>query len=307
MYVGLTDYDWYTSLKDKGYDEVNFWRPGKLAFSALKPNDLFLFKLKKPYYAIVGGGFFVGYSLLPIDVAWEIFENKNGTDNKTKFYDRIFKYKNKNGMDATKQVIGCIILTDPFFFNEEDWVHPMNDWSGNIVTGKTYDISDGEGKRVYLEVMDRLHKNNNIEFMQLSDLKGRFTKYYESLTKHRIGQGAFRVIVTEAYNRRCAVSGESTLPVLQASHIKAFSDNGPNDLNNGLLLRSDIHLLFDKGYITINPNYFIKVSKYLYQNFGEDIMYRKYDNKHMKYIPEKECEKPSKEYLRWHNNKVFLG
>ncbi|HEY8420066.1 MAG TPA: hypothetical protein VIL03_06520 [Clostridia bacterium] len=76
MYIGLTDYDWYSYLKDKYFDKVNFWRPGHNKFKALQPNELFLFKLKSPHLAIVGGGFFVKYSLLPISFVWETFKEK---------------------------------------------------------------------------------------------------------------------------------------------------------------------------------------------------------------------------------------
>jgi putative restriction endonuclease len=48
------------------------------------------------------------------------------------------------------------------------------------------------------------------------------------LTKVRLGQGAFRILVTDAYNRKCAISGEKTLPVLEAAHIKSFSESGPH-------------------------------------------------------------------------------
>ena len=76
MFVGLTDYDWYYNLKSENFDEVNFWRPSSKAFRALRPNELFLFKLKKPYYSIVGGGFFVKYSWLPVLEAWDAFRKK---------------------------------------------------------------------------------------------------------------------------------------------------------------------------------------------------------------------------------------
>jgi putative restriction endonuclease len=59
----------------------------------------------------------------------------------------------------------------------------------------------------------------------------------------RLGQGAFRVVVTDAYDRRCAITRERTLPVLEAAHIKPYSEGGIHDLPNGLLLRSDLHRL----------------------------------------------------------------
>ena len=70
----------------------------------------------------------------------------------------------------------------------------------------------------------------------------------------RLGQGAFRVLVTDAYRRRCTISNERTLPVLEAAHIRPYADNGPHQLSNGLLLRSDLHRLFDLGYFTVDPD-----------------------------------------------------
>jgi len=62
------------------------------------------------------------------------------------------------------------------------------------------------------------------------------------------------VIVTDAYERRCAITGERTLPVLEAAHIKPYSSGGPHEPENGLLLRSDLHTLFDQGYVTVDAH-----------------------------------------------------
>jgi len=66
-----------------------------------------------------------------------------------------------------------------------------------------------------------------------------------------IGQGAFRLAVTDGYGRQCAVSGENTLPILDAAHVRAFGEGGDHDISNDLLLRADIHRLFDLGYVTV--------------------------------------------------------
>ncbi len=69
----------------------------------------------------------------------------------------------------------------------------------------------------------------------------------------RLGQAAFRALILAAYGRRCSVTGERTLPVLEAAHIRRYSSSGDHSLKNGLLLRSDLHRLFDGGYIGIDP------------------------------------------------------
>src|SRR5688572_21048490 len=75
------------------------------------------------------------------------------------------------------------------------------------------------------------------------------------LRRPRIGQGTFRAMITDLYGRRCTVTKEKALPALEAAHIRPFSEQMGHDLTNGLLLRSDVHRLFDKGYLTVTPEY----------------------------------------------------
>ena len=70
----------------------------------------------------------------------------------------------------------------------------------------------------------------------------------------RLGQSSFRLEVLAAYELRCAVTGERTLPVLEAAHIKPFSLVKAHSVDNGLSLRSDIHRLYDQGYVSVTPD-----------------------------------------------------
>ena len=306
MYVGVTDYEWYSILKEEKCEEVNFWKPGgKTNFKALNTNDMFLFKLHSPNNYIVGGGFFVRFSILPTFLAWDAFGIENGTLNLKELNQRVNKYKQRNNMDGNNLNIGCIILTEPFFFEEKDWIPVPEDWAPSIVQGKTYDSQTEIGSRLYQQVNERLQKQSIIESNILLEESARYGK--EQLVKHRLGQGAFRVVVTEAYHRKCSITGEKTLPVLDAAHIKAFAENGPNVAHNGLLLRTDIHTLYDKGYITVNDDYKVEVSKRLNQDFGNGKMYYEYHGKELINIPDNKGELPEKEYLRWHNENIYLG
>lgn len=117
FYVGVTDNQWFEYLAQLQPDEVNFWRPGgQTSFRAIPAYSPFLFKLHSPYNFIVGGGFFVRYSLLPLSLAWDSFKNKNGAPDYLTFRSSIMKYWEKKGSSAEGDpVIGCIILTNPFF------------------------------------------------------------------------------------------------------------------------------------------------------------------------------------------------
>jgi len=58
MYVGITDYDWFQTLRQANCDEVNFWKPGgRTNFKAIGEGDLFLFKLHSPRTILSAGVF----------------------------------------------------------------------------------------------------------------------------------------------------------------------------------------------------------------------------------------------------------
>src|SRR5438309_1748593 len=73
-------------------------------------------------------------------------------------------------------------------------------------------------------------------------------RYIETPMVVREGQGTFRVRILDAYGRRCAVTGESSEPVLGAAHIQLYLGPASNHVQNGIALRADIHRLFDGGY-----------------------------------------------------------
>jgi predicted restriction endonuclease len=67
----------------------------------------------------------------------------------------------------------------------------------------------------------------------------------------------------------CAVTHEHSLPELEASHIRPYVKNGPHEVRSSILRRTDVHRLFDQGYVTITPEYRVEVSTRLkldYQN-----------------------------------------
>ena len=268
MYVGVTDGNWYNQLSAQRPDEVNFWSPSGRICRALQEGGLFLFKLHSPDDYIVGGGYYVRSSCLPPFLAWEAFGEKNGTTSYDEFLQRLQKYRGRNSISEAYQV-GCNILTEPFWFHKNDWI-PVPDWNKNIVSGKRYYSETDVGKKLYHDVIDRIPRSviaDEVKPVLLTELNST-QRYAEYSTKHRLGQGAFRVLVTEAYDRRCSITGEKTLPVLQAAHIKPYKDNGPHSVKNGILLKSDYHTLFDKGYITITADYRVEVSKCLHKDYG---------------------------------------
>lgn len=115
------------------------------------------------------------------------------------------------------------------------------------------------------------------------------------------------MVVTEAYHRRCAITGEKTLPVLDAAHIKPYALDGPHSVANGMLLRQDFHTLFDRGYVTVNEDFRVEVSRRIKEDYGNGREYYALHGKPLAFMPDSADERPSLEYLRWHNEHVYLA
>jgi putative restriction endonuclease len=301
LWLAVTDSDWFSFLRDRRPDEVNFWQPsGGRQFRALAPGEPFLFKLHSPKNYVVGGGFFVRHTALPCSLAWEAFGTNNGVPDMRVFRDRIRKYRRAEADAPTPDpVIGCNVLAEPFFWPEQDWIPVPADWAPNIVQGKTYETTRSPGAELWASVLQRLHSLRDYEEAERYGT--------EFLTRARLGQGAFRVLVTDAYHRRCAITGERTLPVLEAAHIKPYSEEGPHRVTNGLLLRSDLHILFDKGYLTVTPEYRVEVSHRIREEFENGRDYCAHHGQQLLVLPDEASDRPGRPFLKWHNESRFLA
>lgn len=303
LYIGITDWNWFSQLSAQQPDEVNFWKPGGTSlFRALEPGGLFLFKLHSPRNFIAGGAFFVSSSLLPASLAWDAFGKNNGVEDRMQLLARIRKY-NQTAQTELDPTIGCIILSQPFWLTEREWIPAPADWPMNTVQGKTYSTDSEAGARLYASVRDRLNTGRSL--FHVEEEAARYGAEY--VARGRLGQGAFRILVTDAYSRRCAISGEKTLPVLQAAHIKPFSQEGLNAVTNGLLLRSDLHTLFDLGFLTVTPEHVVEVSCEIKHRFENGREYYAYHGSKVKVLPRNIDQMPGKENLLWHNENVFVA
>lgn len=305
LFVGVTDSDWFELLAAQPrLEDVNFWQPGgNRQFKALDPGELFLFKLHSPADFIVGGGLFAHATLLPMSLAWDSFGISNGARSLVEMRARVEKYRRQSPATSDYQ-IGCILLEQPFFFPRESWIAVPADWSRNIVQGKTYDAQAEPGASLYRKVQEALRAASPAPAVAAEP---EFPRYGSATTVFpRLGQGSFRVLVTDAYGRRCAATGERTLPVLQAAHIHPYAAGGPHRVDNGLLLRSDLHTLFDRGYLTVTPEARLEVSSRIREEFENGRDYYALHGKEIR-LPARPELRPSTALLGWHNENRFLG
>lgn len=123
--------------------------------------------------------------------------------------------------------------------------------------------------------------------------------------KTRQGQGDFRRKLIQAYEGRCAVTGSRALSVLEAAHIHPYTGPHTNRVFNGLLLRADIHTLFDLDRLTIvakrdagGMRYTCFVAPDL-----QDTEYGDFHAKPLAMVPAQERRRPDRVFLREHNSR----
>ena len=285
--VAAAERAWFERVRAApSLDEVNFWSvpPRPLP---LRPGELVLFKLGD---AVWGGGVFAHAGSLPCSVAWEVFGAANGVGSLEDW---------RAMLPPAPHDVGCCVLTQPFFFAAPI---ALRRWSPGGVQLKLYDTREPQGAELWAAVQERLAARTAASEGFDEDVR-RFG--HPVLIRPRLGQGAFRLVVTDLYARRCAVTGERTLPALEAAHIRPFARGGEHRADNGLLLRRDIHRLFDLGYVTVTPDLRFEVSPRIRGEFEDGRDYYALHGKEIA-IPDDPGRRPAPAALAWHNAHLFL-
>ncbi len=305
FWVGVTDNGWFDFLSRRGLDEVNFWQPSaKPPFVRAPAGMPFLFKLKKPYNHIAGGGFFVTFSTLPIRLAWEVFGEKNGASSFADFGSLLDPLR---GKQAGAGEVGCTVLSNVFFLPRDLWVEDPPEWSKNLVRGRFYDTSEFAGAQIWRGV-ERFFTDDSASSSTEASVIRDGERYGEpAMVRPRLGQASFRVLVTNAYKKRCAMTGETTLVALEAAHILPFSQLGQHAVSNGLLLRADFHRLFDQGLVTVTPDYRIRVSPRIREAWFNGKAYNRLNGTELAILPDNPIEHPNREFLEWHGQNCYQG
>jgi putative restriction endonuclease len=201
-------------------------------------------------------------------------------------------------------VIGCLFVRDVCVFPEEAIVAPPPRFAPNIVQGKSYDLADPSVAPYFAEPL-RLLLGAVVE-LDFSQPWHRPGPVFGDprLAPYRLGQRSFQAVVLDAYHRRCSISGTHIPPVLQAAHIRPVTKGGEHRLDNGLLLRSDIHTLFDRGYLGVDPKFRLLVSPRLRADFSNGDQFYAQAGQVID-LPEHRADRPGRESLEWHLDEVF--
>jgi putative restriction endonuclease len=293
-FLAVTDPDWIDRLKSINATEANFWQPSptRVAMPEWTP---WIFKVRRTDL-VAGYGFFSYWTIMPLSVAWETFGSANGVISYNDMIRRVGRLRREARTDDD---VGCVVLSDVILLDRSDWISAPADWHRNVVRGAGYDLAIGEGARIWaqLQAVSTTHGKPGV----ILSVPGASAL---QLVSARRGQGAFRLMVIDAYERRCAISGERTLPVLEAAHIRPFADHQQHEVQNGILMRSDIHRLYDRGLVTVEPDLTFRVSRSIERDYSNGKIYYELDGKTIA-SPLSPAMKPDTAALSWHSSEIF--
>lgn len=149
---------------------------------------------------VAGYGFFSYYTIMPVGVAWETFGLANGVESYTEMNRRIADLR--HGTEANDSV-GCVVLSDVTILQEHDYIVAPQTWKRNTVRGEYYDLAQGEGARMWAQLMaDGIAQPSVSPLLVVPGGKGKAALYTP-----RRGQGAFRLMVMDALRSSVRYNG----------------------------------------------------------------------------------------------------
>jgi putative restriction endonuclease len=302
-YIAHTDPGWWDFLRLRPeLHEVNFWRPGGRRFAALAPGEPLFFRLKSPINRIGGFGLFARYASLPVWRAWEVFGHSNGTTDEGTLLARVARLARRPVQLSDS--IGCVAVTDCVFFESERLLDVPASFNPQNLSGSLIDLEQREGRELWTRCLAEATTNSLMpNWVPEAAERERYGR--PQLIVPRLGQGSFRLAVMDAYGGGCAVTGEHSLPALEAVHIRPYSVGGSHTLPNGLSLRRDLHRLFDLGYVSVSSAGRFLVSPRLRSEFANGRSYYALAGKEL-HRPLKSEALPDPQLLEWHSDTVFL-
>ena len=180
--------------------------------------------------------------------------------------------------------------------------------NGSKLEEVVWDEFNGNWEKLAFESEELIAKfqNKKIEEINLQVFPERIER--KTIIKTRVNQSFFRSTILSSYNSKCCMTGLSIPELLVASHIKPWSKDKENRINphNGLCLNSIHDKAFDRGFLTVTPDYKINVSKY-FNDYSDDKsvndFFIKYDKQD---IIKPERFLPAKEFLDYHFQNIFI-
>lgn len=305
-YIGHTDQGWWRYLRARPeLREVNFWRPGGgRRFTAIAAGEPFFFRLKSPINRIGGFGLFARDAVLPVWRAWEVFGEANGVESDAELIQRCARLARRP--IGVADVIGCVAVAECVFFPPDELLAVPATFNPQNISGSRIDLDSPDGRRLWAECLERAEAQAPEPSEWVAEAAQRARHGHPQIVVPRLGQASFRLAVIEAYDGACTVTGEHSLPALEAAHIRPWHQGGAHELNNGLPLRRDLHRLFDLGYVSARPDGRFLVSPRLRTEYASGHTYYALEGRSL--IPPADlAAAPDPLLLEWHSDEIFLA
>jgi putative restriction endonuclease len=204
-----------------------------------------------------------------------------------------YKLVNFASLDPSLQARGIKGASNASKLDKEIWDEFYNDW----------DTLPYESELLLAQFQNSTVEeiNDILEFDLPKEGKER-----ERIVKVRVNQSFFRSTILASYNSTCCITGISQTELLIAGHIRPWGVDEKNRLNprNGIAMNALHDKAFESGYITITPEYRVKVSPYLLKENKQASfdLFGKYDNQEI-ILPSRFL--PDTEFLKYHNQERF--
>ncbi len=314
-WIAVTDQAWFDFLLSRAVDgrldEVNFWSPNSIRpMKSMRPGEPVFLRLKAPFSSIAGYGFFAHFTVLELTEAWKTFGEKNGDPDLLRFLRRIGEYRRRELIDLRSEEppLGCTILRDAVFWPRDRWLRweTSEGWPRTGIQRGKAETDKARASQLLAEIQyDHLSQPEELS-EAFEPLEADEREILLASSKPRVGQGTFRLRLLDAYGRRCAITGERTEPVLDAAHVQRYLGPRSNHIQNGLVLAQEFHTLFDLGYVTVTPDYTVRVSDALREEWENGKRYYEFQGSVL-HVPGERALQPCKAALEWHGNLVYRG
>ncbi len=309
IFLIAVPYSWYQSVMAQyiasGSGNANCWGVRLKRGSAIvnpDPGALVLFRIQRDGKSLIcGGGFFQRLLDLEPEQAWTLFGVNNGCESFEEF-ERVIR---EHGWRKGRKLSSNLVCGTFMFSSGECYEIPQEIGAPALEDGEmsSFPLDAPEGRFLANYIM----RKRSFELRSDTADCGWPGIFRMAEEKHaRDYTAVFTAMMMQAYDFKCAVTGEALVPVLEVAHIRTFYDERFLKPDNGLVLRSDIERLFTSGYITAcykdDDHAVIKVSSTLEKMGGGN--YMQYDGCELA-LPADISLRPSKNYLKWHSENRF--
>lgn len=240
---------WFQNLRDAGYSGlVNFWTSMDWKVSGIAKDTWWYFVINGK---LAGGGRFEDYAVMRVSEAWARFGFGNGAGSVPEMVGEVISQRQRNVQDKSfnpDPIVGCIALRDCVFLPDEQ--HALPEAHGLSLPGQLlkYKLLSVPPLRL-VQIAGSAAQPDAHGPVNKEDVRLRI----QTGIANRRGPELFRRALLAAYDSKCPITGCNTVEVLEAAHIVPYLGDRTDAVANGLLLRADIHTLFDLHLLALTP------------------------------------------------------